>query len=178
MKLKLIRLDLKNNSMENQHFKSLLIKTIFSFMASDGHIDDKEIEIAKKLCEDIHLFDSENYKSELDKEARKLESEGKTYINNYLIDLQKEELSEEQQLNIVNFAIKTIEADGEIHYSEVKFFKVIKSKLSISKEAILSHFPDIEDYLEDDIITDKHLSSLLDESFLKLGNLKIELDNE
>ena len=44
-----------------------------------------------------------------------------------------------------------IEADSLIQYSEVKFFKTIRSHLSISDDAILNVMPDKEEYLLPDI---------------------------
>ena len=166
-------LDLKSKDMETQQFKHLLIKTAFSCMASDGHIDDLELKIIHKMCEESHLFDDINYKAELQEQAQLLNSEGKVFVNNYLKELQLSDLDKEQELSIIDFAIQTIEADEEVHYSEVKFFKVIKSKLKLSKDEILERFPAIEDYLEEDIITDNHLIELLDDSFSKLGDFDI-----
>ena len=61
-------------------------------------------------------------------------------------------LSEDEQLLIVKLAIDIIEADNEVLYSEVKFFKRIRRNLTISDEQILEKFPDKEDYLLPDII--------------------------
>ena len=47
--------------------------------------------------------------------------------------------------------IKAIEADNRIEYAEVKFFKKIRSRLTISDEAILAEHPNKEDFLLPDI---------------------------
>jgi len=47
--------------------------------------------------------------------------------------------------------LKAIEADNEIRYSEIKFFKRILACLDISDEAIEKAFPDKEDYFLPDI---------------------------
>lgn len=52
---------------------------------------------------------------------------------------------------LVSFAIEAIEADNRIEYVEVKFFKKIRSRLTISDEAILAKHPDKEDFLLPDI---------------------------
>lgn len=161
--------------MESTQFKNLLIKTAFSCMASDGHIDDREIQIIQSLCEKSHFFDDINYKHELHQQVQELNTKGKEFINEFLTSLENVQLSEEQEFTVIDFAIKTIQADDEIHYSEVKFFKVIKSKLHLSKQQILEKFPGIEDFLEDDIITDNHVFQLLKESFDKLGELNISM---
>lgn len=60
-------------------------------------------------------------------------------------------LNETEQLLLVSLAIKAIEADNRIEYAEVKFFKKIRSRLSVSDEAILAEHPDKEDFLLPDI---------------------------
>lgn len=52
---------------------------------------------------------------------------------------------------LVSLAFNAIDADNCIAYSEVKFFKKIRSRLSISDEAILEMFPDKEDFLLPDL---------------------------
>lgn len=60
-------------------------------------------------------------------------------------------MNETEQLLLVSLAIKAIEADNRIEYAEVKFFKKIRSRLSVSDEAILAEHPDKEDFLLPDI---------------------------
>jgi len=52
---------------------------------------------------------------------------------------------------LVSLAFNAIEADNRIEYSEVKFFKKIRSRLSISDETILGKFPNKEDFLLPDL---------------------------
>jgi uncharacterized membrane protein YebE (DUF533 family) len=42
--------------METVSFDKLLLKTAFCCMASDGHIDNKEINLIKSMCENSSLF--------------------------------------------------------------------------------------------------------------------------
>ena len=72
-------------------------------------------------------------------------------MKQYLKELEVQELSIEEQMRIVDFAIKTILADSKIEYSEVKFFKKIRSRLSLTDEQILVKYPDLEDFLLPDI---------------------------
>jgi len=56
-----------------------------------------------------------------------------------------------EQVLLVSLAIKAIEADNRTEYAEVKFFKKIRSRLTVSDEAILAEHPDKEDFLLPDI---------------------------
>ena len=73
------------------------------------------------------------------------------FLQSYLKELNSVDLNETEQLLLVSLAIKAIEADNRIEYTEVKFFKKIRSRLTVSDEAILAKYPDIEDFLLPDI---------------------------
>ena len=74
-----------------------------------------------------------------------------SFLNQFLSDVSGEELTKEEEMCLVDLAFKTIEADTRIEYSEVKFFKKIRVRLSLTDEEILAKYPDKEDYLLPDI---------------------------
>ena len=94
----------------------------------------------------------------------------------YYFDLlNKSNLTEKEELTLIDFAIQTIKADDEIEYSEIKFFKNIRHRLQISDENILAVFPEIEQYLEEDIVTESFLDRLT-KQYLEAADLpKFEL---
>ncbi|MBP3757042.1 MAG: hypothetical protein J6I61_07150, partial [Prevotella sp.] len=65
----------------------------------------------------------------------------------------EETLTEEQELKVADVAVQTIRADNRIEYSEIKFFKVLRSNLKIvSDETLLEKIDGIdENYLAQDI---------------------------
>ena len=65
----------------------------------------------------------------------------------------------------MKIAIETIKADEKVEYGEVKFFKVIRSKLTIADEKVIKQHPDFEEYLEQDIISDSYLERLQNDFF-------------
>lgn len=133
--------------------KELYLKTLFSCIACDGDIAKEEVELLQNLVSEDKLFHEVDVKTLLDKWISDINEDGTTFLNSYLEDLANSKLSEQEQLTIVDLAIKAIEADNRIEYSEVKFFKKIRSRLSISDEAILKEHPDKEDFLLPDITT-------------------------
>ena len=74
--------------------------------------------------------------------------------------LGKSTLTENEELILIDFAIQTIKADEQIEYSEIKFFKNIRHRLKVSDENILAVFPDIEQFLEEDIVTESFLDKI------------------
>lgn len=137
--------------METLSFDKLLLKTAFCCMASDGHIDDREIKIVEHLCEKNSLFNDFNFREEINLLIEQINYNSKFFIDSYFDILNNSELTEDEELTLIDFAVKTIKADDEISYSEIKFFKNIRHRLKIDKTKILDVYPDIEDFLEEDI---------------------------
>lgn len=151
--------------METITFDKLLLKTAFSCMACDGDIDKREVKLIKQLHEDKKTFGEIDINAELDTLLLAINKDGHQFLRDYFNDLTTFELSEANELKVVEVAISTIKADDKIEYSEIKFFKVIRSKLKIKNELILQKNPDFEEYLEEDIISDSYLSRLQDNFF-------------
>ena len=151
--------------METLQFNKLLLKTAFSCMACDGDIDKREVKLIKKLQKENKTFGEIDINAELDTLLLDINKNGQQFLKNYLNELKSSELTETNELKLIEVAIETIKADEIIEYSEVKFFKVIRSNLKIDNDSILEKHPDFEDYLEQDIITDSYLARLQDDFF-------------
>lgn len=151
--------------MDTKHFDKLLLKTAFSCMACDGDIDKREVKLIKKLQKENKTFGEMDINTEMDALLLAINKDGQQFLKDYFKELTTAALTEDNELNIIKVAIDTIKADEKVEYSEIKFFKVIRSKLKIDNEPILEKYPDFEDYLEQDIITDSYLSRLQDDFF-------------
>jgi uncharacterized tellurite resistance protein B-like protein len=171
--------------MDTISFDKLLLKTAFCCMASDGHIDNREIALIKTMCEKSALFREFNFQEEINSLVAQINAKGTEFISLYFDQLSKFNLTEEEELTLIDFAVQTINADEQVEYSEIKFFKNIRHRLKVSDEKILSVFPAIEQFLEEDIITESFLDKItkqyLDEAELpqfELINIDISsLDN-
>lgn len=146
-------------------FDKLLFNTVFCCMAADGDIDKREISLIKSICDKSSLFSNFNFQEEINKLVEKINTSGKDYIKYYFDLLKQTQLSEEEELTLIDFAIQTINADEKIEYSEIKFFKNIRHRLKVRDSKILERFPDIEQFLEDDIITDGFLDKISNQYF-------------
>ena len=146
-------------------FDKLLLKTAFCCMAADGDIDKREISLIKSMCDKSTLFSNFNFQEEINLLVDKINTRGKEFIQYYFDLLKQAQLSEEEELILIDFAIQTINADEKIEYSEIKFFKNIRHRLKVRDNKILERFPDIEQYLEDDIITDGFLDKISNQYF-------------
>ena len=138
-------------------FNDLLLKTVFSCMACDGSIAPEEIDLVRQLAEEHNAFADMDVESVLNGFIGQINVEGKVFLSNYLQELKEANLNERVSLDIAELAIKTIEADNNIDYSEVKFFKKLRKRLNVTDEQILERMPDKEDYLLPDIMTPEDL---------------------
>lgn len=129
----------------------LYLKTIFCCMACDGEIAKEEVGMVKRLSAEYGMFADVDIESYLNRWIIAINKNGASFLKSYLNELSEADLSLSEQMFVIDFAIKTIEADERIEYSEIKFFKKIRSRLSISDEKILEKYPDKEDYLLPDV---------------------------
>lgn len=156
--------------MDTITFDKLVLKTAFCCMASDGKIDKRETTLIQSMCEKSPLFKDFNFEKEINALVSKLNTNGKEFISYYFDLLKNSKLSEQEELTLIDFAINTIKADDQIEYSEIKFFKVIRHNLKINDEKILEVYPDIEQFLEEDIITESYLEKIT-KQYLEMAEL-------
>lgn len=131
--------------------EELYLKTVFCCMTCDGDIAEDEANMMRELCARDSLFSGLDVESLINNWIQRINENGARFLQSFLDEIPTVDLSEQEQLLLVKLAINTIEADNRIEYSEIKFFKKIRSRLSVSDERILSEFPDKEDYLLPDI---------------------------
>lgn len=151
--------------MEQKNLNNLLLRTAFSCMACDGNIDKREVVLIKTMHQEKKIFGEIDVNQELDNLLLEINRDGHKFLRSYFNELTSTELSVQDELKLIEVAIDTIKADDKVEYNEVKFFKVIRSKLKIDNEPILAIHPDFEEYLEQDIISDSYLARLQDDFF-------------
>ena len=131
----------------------IYLLTAFVCSACDGDIAPKEIALLKDWSDKSKLFGNVDVEAKLNEYVDSINEHGNLFIKEFLLVLASNVFTEEEQLQIIRIAIEMIVADGLTLYSEVKFFKKLRSCLSISDNAILNVLPDKEDYLLPDIKT-------------------------
>lgn len=120
-------------------------------MACDGDIANEEVKLIKNFIKESTLFDNLEVEKLLNQYISSINATGISFLNSFIKELRNEELTLEEQLQIIKISIAMIEADNKILYSEIKFFKRIRQCLDISDNDILAEFPDKEDFLLPDI---------------------------
>ena len=134
----------------------LLLRTAFACMSCDGDIATEEVALIKQMSNEKHLFGDIDINKALDELVNEINLKGKDFLNQYLASLSEQTLTEDEELMVADVAVQTIRADNKIEYSEIKFFKLLRSKLKIvSDKTLLDRIDGIdEDYLARDICDD------------------------
>jgi uncharacterized tellurite resistance protein B-like protein len=149
--------------MDDLSFRELLLKMSFSIMACDGDIDPQEIGLIRELDSKENLFQIEDLDESLNSMLTEINERGLGFLRSFISELESVELTHKQKLKLVEVAIKMIEADKEVLYSEIKFFKVVHSQIDLADEEILSNFShvnDIEFYIGQDLKTDNYIEKI------------------
>ena len=135
--------------------KELFLKTAFCCIACDGSIATDEVEMLRSFLTETDVFEGLDVNSLLEEYVNEINGQGGAFLKGFVLDLSDVKLSKEEALMIVEIAIRSIESDNEIKYSEISFFKKIRSKLPLTDTEILERFPDKEDYLLPDIVQEE-----------------------
>ena len=130
----------------HRHLRS----TGLSELASDT-LSETLPDMIKELTENSTLFQEIQVEYSINEYVNQINSQGKAFLKDYLSELSNTVLSDDEQITLIDLAIKMIEADKQVLYSEVKFFKKIRSRITVSDEQILLKLSGIEDYLQPDI---------------------------
>ena len=147
----------------------LYLKTAFACMACDGEIANEELELVKHFATSSTLFEGLEIEKQLNEYVAEINDQGLSFLAGYINNIVNAQLTEQQELDLAKIAIKMIEADKKIEYSEISFFKRIRSKLRVSDDKLLEifkdetlfdKFPEVkpEDFLLPDIIVDDDLN--------------------
>lgn len=120
----------------------LYLMTAFSCMACDGVIAAEELELVKQYASSSTLLSGLDIESKLNEYVAKINEQGQGFLTGYINTIANTQLSEEEELNLASIAIKMIEADNKIEYSEISFFKRIRSKLNVTDKKLLDLFKD------------------------------------
>ena len=134
----------------------LLLRTAFACMSCDGDIATEEVELIRQMANEKHLFGDIDIDEKLNDLVQEINLKGKRFLKEYLFALAEQVLTEEEELQVADVAVQTIRIDNRIEYSEIKFFKVLRSNLKIvSDEILLEKIEGIdENYLAQDIRAD------------------------
>jgi uncharacterized tellurite resistance protein B-like protein len=135
--------------MKNQEFKDFLFKSAVMVMACDGDIADKEINEIKSIVANEIYFMGYDFEEQLKVNIDNIKTDVKAAINQYLNEIEKNNLNENQEILLVEVLLRVIEADNDVQTSELKFLQMVKAKLKVDEQTLIVKFPNKIDHLLD-----------------------------
>jgi len=157
--------------MEGNLINTLLLKTAFCCMACDGEIAPEEVELIKSMCKENPVLQHIDFETEINHFILAINANSKFFLSDFFKSVEQKapDLTEQEEFDLIDIAIKVIKADNKIEYSEIKFFKTIRYCLKTSDDRVISHFSDtvedIELFLGKDIQTTLTLEDLTQQYF-------------
>lgn len=151
--------------MEKKSFKKILFDTVFCTMACDGDIDQREIEEMKKIDQHTAYFEDIDLSRELDHLVSRINEKGSKVISELFNQISSSDLNTIQELLILEVSLRVIYADERIDENEIKFIKLLRSKLRLHDETIKERFGPIEFLYDQDY--SKNVSIEKEQDFIK-----------
>lgn len=132
-------------------------------MACDGSVAQEELDLVRHYTTTSSYFKEIDVQQKINEYVNAINSNGSRFLSCFLADISNANLNEAQEKEIVKMAVRMIQEDNKIEYSEIRFFKKIRAKLKLSDEVLLEilkgesifqKFPEVqpEDFLLPDII--------------------------
>lgn len=163
---------------KNSEFPKILLNTIFTFMVCDGDISPDELEYIKKMTVNQSLFEDMDVDKELQEMVRLVNLKGVDYLGDYFKKVKHADLSEEDELLMLEFALETIKSDNQIKMDEVNFLKILRTMLKSSDEKILTRFPEMaKDFVKKDDLTNAYIKEIYENYFNQKELPKFDIDD-
>lgn len=140
-------------------------------MACDGKIASEEIELIRTICKQNSALHEVDFETEINQFITEINIDSKKFLSDYFKTIEEKapDLTEQEELDLIDIAINVIKADSKIEYSEIKFFKAIRYCFKTEDDKVISYFSelveDIELFLGKDIQTVTKLDDLTKQYF-------------
>ena len=150
--------------MEKNTFKKILFKVAFCAMASDGKIQDEEIEELKLIDKHTSYFADIDLSDELNQLVKDFQNKGAKVIEELFELLRNTKLNPVQELLVLEVALRIISADKKYDDNEIRFINFLRSKLEIPDEIIKDRFGDLE-ILQTNIYSARNIPEISEKEF-------------
>lgn len=151
---------------KDELYPRLLLKTVFSTMVCDGKIDESEVALIKNLANDKGVFGELDIDDELESLIVNVNDRGLEFFDDFFKLVDRTDLTEEEELQMLELAIMTIRADRYVREEEINFLKILRTRLQSQDQHILDKFPDIaSDFIHKDNFTEIYIKELYQNYF-------------
>lgn len=108
-------------------------------MACDGEIAPEEISLIESICKETPALQQIDFEKEISLFITGINVNSKEFLSDFIktIEQNTPDLTEQEELDLIEIAIKVIKADNKIEYPEIKFFKVMCYCFKVSDDRII-----------------------------------------
>ncbi|UXP34114.1 TerB family tellurite resistance protein [Reichenbachiella agarivorans] len=154
-------------------YQRLLLRTVFAFMICDTHIAQDELDFIRQKASEKHFFGSLNIEDELAELIDHVNRRGIDFFDDYFKRVKRVSMTDDQELQLIDAAIRTVQADDKITQEEINFLKILRVLLNVSNEKILTAFPKIgPDFVDQDKFTEIYFKELY-ANYVKLTEMPV-----
>jgi len=125
-------------------YQRILFKTAMLVMVCDGNINAQEMEEMELAFDKELMFTDLNFHEELARMMVELNQNKKKLLVNYFVEVEDEALSPVQTLKILEIALRITYADNRVETNEIRFLKLLKSRLKIVDEIFIKRFGEVD----------------------------------
>ena len=125
-------------------YQKLLFETAMLVMVCDGEISESEIEEIKLAFAKNVLFGELDFAEELADLTTRLGEDKKGLISGYFDKVENGEFDPVQRLQILEIALRIMYADDRIEENEVRFVRLLKTRLGVMDEILRKRFGEVE----------------------------------
>jgi len=125
---------------DTKEFQVALFRVAFCAMACDGHVADSEIEELEEMDTSTPYFQSVDLSSELEEMLARFNEPGCTVFQDLFKWLEDTSLTPVRELLVLEVALRIANSDGRHDENEIRFVNLLRSKLELHDEDLLSRF--------------------------------------
>lgn len=121
-------------------------------MTCDGDISADELALIKKMVAD-GVIECDDVEARLEELLAAFNSRRNDFMKDYFAAVEAANPDKEAALKLLRIGVKTVLADEVVEYSEVKFFRAVRSHIhSVTDAEVLADNPEADDFwLEADV---------------------------
>lgn len=128
------------NKMEQMEFKKLLLESALYLMSCDSEIADVEINEIKEIANKTTYFGGLDINTELNNLLPHFRKSGEIINDKYYHNLKTSDLSEVQELLLLEIILRITYSDQKLHENEIEFIRSVRSYFSVPDDVLIERF--------------------------------------
>lgn len=125
-------------------YQRILFDTGMLVMACDGEIHPNEVLEMQLAFQKSSLFKDLNFHEELERITAEFNQDKKQVVISYFDQVSSGDIKPTQKLQILEIILRIMYADNRIEPNEIRFLKLVKSRLGVMDEIFFKRFGEVD----------------------------------